>query len=232
MRRSDSRGVQNKSLADIIQLECLAQTTAVLRINHGIAEGRIWLTRGELIDAEAQGLKGEEAFSRILSWTEGTFESLPGDENRQRAIFTSIQGLLLNGAQAFDEAVGRKNPEGPDGSPTDPMDRPPVLADLSAFAGVECAVVQASDQGTLEDHWGIHDPTPLSHWVQQTMNDFRTLGETLQTGEVRRILVSGVDRKLAASRIGKRDVVIGFHSSIHLEQVRDVLKTVLTKWAS
>ncbi|MBI1840831.1 MAG: response regulator [Verrucomicrobia bacterium] len=56
------RGVQNKSLADIIQIECLAQSTSVLRITHGVVEGRLWLVRGDLVDAETQELKGEEAF--------------------------------------------------------------------------------------------------------------------------------------------------------------------------
>ncbi|MBM3848464.1 MAG: response regulator [Verrucomicrobia bacterium] len=232
--RSDAqpgfRGVQNKSLADIIQMECLGQNTTVLRINHGITEARIWLVRGEVIDAEAQGLQGEEAFGRILGWTGGTFECLPGDETRERTIFISVQGLLLNSAQAFDEAIGESGSEGdPSVSITD---RPPVLSDLSSFPGVECAVVQSSENGKLEDHWGISDPAPLSAWVRKTMLDFRKLGESLSTGDVRRVLVAGSDRKLAMTRLGSRDVLIGFESSKDLTEARNVLRTVLTKWAS
>src|SRR6266704_2492806 len=36
------RGVQSKSLVDIVQLECLSQSSTVLRITNGMAEGKIW----------------------------------------------------------------------------------------------------------------------------------------------------------------------------------------------
>lgn len=223
------RGVQNKSLADIIQLECLAQSTSVLRINHGIVEGRIWLLRGEIIDAETQGLQGEAAVQRILSWAEGTFESLPGDPERTRTIFTSIQGLLLNSAQAFDEAASQ-SAEDPNG--TTPRDHPPELADLSNYAGVECALVQKASSGNPEDHWGVHDPRPMSEWMHQTMQEFRTLGENLKAGEVRKILTVSPEQKLAVSALGERDVCIGFRGTCTLTEVRDVLRTIVNKWAS
>lgn len=225
------RGVQNKSLADIVQMECLNQSTSVLRITHGIVEGRIWLVRGELIDAEAQGLQGEEAFARILSWKDGTFESLPGDESHTRTIFTSCQGLLLNSAQAFDEAAGQPAEAGTD-EPVDPASRPPVLSDLSAFAGVEFAVVQGSTDGAVENHWGLHDPAGLARWTHETVGDFKKLGETLRAGEIKRILTSAHEQKLAISSVGSRDVVVGFQGTQTLEEVRAVLRTILTKWAS
>src|SRR5689334_22930806 len=45
------RGVQSKSLVDLIQLECLSQNSTILRITHGTMTGRIWIQAGELIDA-------------------------------------------------------------------------------------------------------------------------------------------------------------------------------------
>src|SRR4030095_3395738 len=42
------RGVQSKSLVDIIQLECLSQSSALLRITNGGLTGRIWIQNGEL----------------------------------------------------------------------------------------------------------------------------------------------------------------------------------------
>src|SRR5215467_7112159 len=57
-RESDAgfRGVQSKSLVDIIQLECISQSSSVLRITNGSFAGRIWIQDGEIIDAEAAGL--------------------------------------------------------------------------------------------------------------------------------------------------------------------------------
>src|SRR5216117_2216133 len=43
------RGVHSKSLVDIIQLECLSQSSSVLKISNGAVEGRIWIQNGEVI---------------------------------------------------------------------------------------------------------------------------------------------------------------------------------------
>src|SRR6266516_1716614 len=61
------RGIQSKSLMDIIQLECISQSSSVLRITNGPLMGRIWIQDGELIDAEAADLRAEPAFQKILS---------------------------------------------------------------------------------------------------------------------------------------------------------------------
>src|SRR5436305_5859756 len=76
-RDSGFRGVQSKSLVDIIQLECISQSSSVLRITNGPLTGRIWIQDGELIDAEAADLRAEAAFQKILSWKMGSFETLP-----------------------------------------------------------------------------------------------------------------------------------------------------------
>src|SRR4051812_13754336 len=92
---SGFRGVQSKSLVDIIQLECLSQSSALLRITNGGLIGKIWILNGELIDAEAGELSGEPAFHKILSWRAGMFETLPAEPNRPRKISKPYSTLLL-----------------------------------------------------------------------------------------------------------------------------------------
>src|SRR6266567_5172437 len=106
------RGVQSKSLVDIIQLECLSQSSSVLRITNGPLTGKIWIQDGELIDAEAGDLRAEAAFQKILSWKAGSFETLPAEPSRPRTIFKSYNGLLLESAQAIDESRGEATPDG------------------------------------------------------------------------------------------------------------------------
>src|SRR5436309_3429270 len=81
------RGVQSKSLVDIIQLECISQSSSVLRITNGPFSGKIWIQDGEIIDAEAEGTQGEPAFTKILSWKAGSFEALAAEPDRTRTIF-------------------------------------------------------------------------------------------------------------------------------------------------
>src|SRR5438876_9670617 len=83
---SGFRGVQSKSLMDIIQLECISQSSSVLRITNRALAGKIWIQDGEVIDAEAGELAGEAAFQKILSWKAGNFETLPAEPSRPSAI--------------------------------------------------------------------------------------------------------------------------------------------------
>src|SRR5882762_473759 len=49
--QSGFRGVQSKSLVDIIQLECISNNSIVLKITNGALTGKIWINNGEVIDA-------------------------------------------------------------------------------------------------------------------------------------------------------------------------------------
>src|SRR5438552_785553 len=133
------RGVQSKSLVDIIQLECLSQSSSVLKVTNGPLSGKIWFNNGDVIDAESQDLNGEAAFRKILSWKTGNFEILPADPERPRAIFNSYQGLLLESAQALDEANTRSSDE--ENEPGTSHATAPAaqsgLASLARFNGVE-----------------------------------------------------------------------------------------------
>src|SRR5271170_5984923 len=48
------RGIQSKSLMDIIQMECLSRSSTILRISRGPLVAKLWIQDGELIDAEAE----------------------------------------------------------------------------------------------------------------------------------------------------------------------------------
>ena len=106
------RGMQSKSLMDIIQLECISRSSSVLRISNGSLSGKIWIQGGEVVDAEAADLCGEVAFQKILSWKAGNFEMLPAEPSRPRTVFKSYNALLLESAQALDESSGGVTAEG------------------------------------------------------------------------------------------------------------------------
>ena len=98
------RGIQNKSLMDIIQMECLSRNSTLLRLTRGPLVAKIWIQDGELIDAEVQGAHGETAFRKILYWKSGTFENMPAEPSHPRAIQKSVNALLLESAQSMDES--------------------------------------------------------------------------------------------------------------------------------
>src|SRR5580658_3673863 len=178
-QRGGFRGVQSKSLVDIIQLECLSQNSTVLKITNGPLTGRIWIQGGELIDAATDELGGEAAFRRILSWKAGNFESLPAEPERPRVILNSYQGLLLETAQAHDEAQVQPGgvasaTEGDESSP---------LAAFAHHPGVEFVIVlKPGGEDAGFEARGLENPKPLAEWSRQTLEQFRSLGDRLQAG--------------------------------------------------
>jgi len=236
------RGVQSKSLVDIIQLECISQSSSALRITNGPLSGKIWILDGELIDAEAGELRGERAFHKILSWRAGNFETLPAEPSRPRTIFKSYNGLLLETAQALDEARSPELTGEPGAAPASPS----PLAQLSQVEGVE--FVLAMKPGDQEHHEarGLENPQRMAAWSKQTLDRFRSLGERLHAGPLDQIEALGPQRHVAlcsrrpagggiaenGSGQGDTDFCVGWKNSMNLEQIRENMKKVLSLWAS
>src|ERR1044071_8469683 len=223
------RGVQSKSLVDIIQLECLSQSSSVLKVTNGPLTGRIWFNNGEVIDAETQDLTSEAGFRKILSWKTGNFEILPADPEHARTIFNSYQGLLLESAQALDEAHGSANAGGAaavDGQPGAAAEAP-----LSRFNGVEF-VMTVQAQGNGYDSWRAENPEQISQWVRQTMQRFRSLGESLQAGQLTQLEGLGPQCHVALVSKADNDLCVGFHRSLSQDLVRDIMNKIAAKWAS
>ena len=225
------RGVQSKSLVDIIQLECLSQSSTVLKITNGMAEGKIWIQNGEVTHAEAPGLTAEPAFQRILTWRTGSFENLPVDSAQPRTIFTSYQGLLLNTAQAFDEAASQQAPQ--EGTAAaEAASSAPQLAEMSQLNGVEFVLSLGTDKGSVQDSWGLENPKPVAEWMRKTLEDFNGLGDRFQVGHLQQIIGTGPQRKIALAPMAKSELCVGFSAGLSAEQLRETMKTILSKWAS
>ena len=223
------RGVQSKSLVDLIQLECLSQSSAVLKITNKNLEARIWILNGEVIDASLQDLTGEDAFKRILGWKTGNFEILQADPARTRTIFNSYQGLLLDTAQAIDEAdaTGAAAPSA-DGTAAPTSN----LARIGRARGVEFAIsVPIADSKKFEA-WALENPENMAAWVQKTMNSFRGLGEKLLAGNVKQVEGMGAQRHVAMISRADADLCVGFQRAVTQTELRESMKDVATQWVS
>jgi len=218
------RGVQSKSLVDIIQLECLSQSSALLRITNGGLTGRIWIQNGELIDAEAGELAGEAAFQKILSWRAGMFETLPAEPNRPRKISKPYSTLLLESAQALDES--RITDDGASSPSSVPM------TELAHVEGLEFVLTMKSDATGKSEARGLENPERMEAWARQNLERFRALGERLQAGPIEEITGLGPQRHVAIARQNDMEFCVGWRHSMTLQQVNDMMKKVLALWAS
>lgn len=229
------RGVQSKSMVDLIQLECLSGSSSVLKITNGRLEGKIWIQNGDLIDAATQEGEGEEAFKRILSWKTGTFEILPIESERERRIFTSYQGLLLDTAQALDEAEAEtelleKTDTEPTQEGSDPS-RSLKQATLESIPGVEYAM-RIPHKGSKVQVWGLENGEAIAGWIKETTAHFQKLGDKFHFGEVQRLEAKGLRRVLHIAYHGGDKYAVGMIGSPTRDEIDASVQKVLEQWAS
>jgi hypothetical protein len=203
----------------------------VLKISHGGLEGRIWIHEGEIIDAHTEALTGVEAFRRILSWKDGSFEMLPHDPGRKRTIFSSYHGLLLETAQVLDEAQGRSAAASGSSDAAKAASPNSLLAELSRFQGVEF-VLEVPAEGKPPEAWGLESPEIMARWARETVLGFRALGEKLQAGMLNRIDARGAMQNVSMASRGDTDLCVGFYRSLPPETIAETMHKIVNKWAS
>jgi hypothetical protein len=220
------RGMQSKSLLDIIQLECISRSSSVLRITNGPLTGKIWIQSGELVDAEANDLRGEAACQKILAWKAGNFEMLPAEASRPRTIFKSYNALLLESAQAIDEALGGVAPE----SAPQPISSPQAV--LSQLDGVEFVLAMKCGTDGYQVARGLENPEHMAAWARQNLERFQLLGDRLGAGPLEQIEGFGLQRHVALACQNETEFCVGWQHSLAPEHVRGMMKKLLALWAS
>ncbi len=224
-----SRGMQSKSLVDLVQLECISQSSSILRVTNGPFAGCIWINEGELIDAETEASRGEEAFQKILRWRTGNFEFLPAEPARARTIFKSYNALLLETAQAFDEASNTDNSALAMTGQT-PRSNATGLNGLAQTDGVE--FVLRITANTKVDSRGLENPDRLAAWARHSLERFRDLGENLQAGTLEQVIGLGGQRNVALGQKGQVALCVGWHQALGAGELRDRMRKILTLWDS
>jgi len=91
------------SAADLIQMLCLAQRTAALRITaHGEA-GTVMVKEGKLFHAAWGSLVGHKALCAILDAQDGVFRTTPVPDDVEPNIHTNWQYALMEAVRTLDE---------------------------------------------------------------------------------------------------------------------------------
>jgi len=226
------RGIQNKSLVDIIQLESLSQSSSVLKVVNGPLEGRIWFQNGDIIDAVAVDLQAGAAFRRIMGWKAGSFEILPADADHPRMIFEACHSLLLDSAQAMDEAAGEARQAAADAATGSSGAAVSRMSGVSQMAGVEFVVAMAKESPPKFEAWGAENPEQIAAWARPVFQNFRALGDRLEVGQLQLISGVGWQRQAALVPAAQTDFCLGFQRNIEAEQIRETTKKILALWES
>jgi len=224
------RGVQSKSMMDLIQMECLSQSSTVLRITRGSLTGRIWISQGELIDAETDGERGEKAFRRILEWKSGTFENLPAEPGRERTITKPANALLLEAAQAFDEI---NSPVPKTAEAAEQADHRKTVRRLASItkAGADFVVSQVNENNSKPEGWGTEATQELALWMQQALELCHKLGHDLQAGSLAHLEGGGLDHRIVVLPQDEKAYLIGWPADAK-GQLSEQSKQLIASWDS
>ncbi len=223
------RGIQSKSLMDIIQMECLSRSSTVLRITRGSLVAKLWIQDGELIDAETDGARGEAAFQRILAWKSGTFENLPAEADRERTILKPVNALLLESAQAMDETADSVEPESIEQS----AHRKTIwkLALLTREGADFVITAPPEGQGEVET-MGMQPSAPLTKWARLAAETAKRLGERIEAGPLSHVASHNLERQLLVLNRENKSFLIGWPPQAEAGPLLDKSKKLVSSWDS
>jgi CheY-like chemotaxis protein len=223
------RGIQSKSLMDIIQMECLSRSSTVLRISRGPLVAKLWLQDGELIDAETEGARGEAAFQRLLAWKAGTFENLPAEPDRERTIHKPVNALLLESAQSLDEAASPS----PEPASVESHAHRKTMWKLSQLTreGAEFVIaVPLEGQGEPEA-LGTQNFSALAHWTGRAAAIARRLGDRLEAGPLSHVAGQNLERQMLMLARGDRAFLVGWPGDA-AENLPERSRKLVASWDS
>jgi hypothetical protein len=200
--------IQGVTLADLIQMECLAMTTRAVRIDREDRQGRIFFTGGQVVHAEVGEVKGEPALFELLGWSAGSFVIEDGLRPLENSIDRDWNTLLMAHAHVSDELAAPVVPA----VLFHPMS--PAPQSVSPTNGalqdpeVQCAVRFTEDGSMIEASGDIPEMFEASFaYVVQLL---RHVGAALGAEQLREIHVTGEQKKaLCVLSEGKIAAVVG-----------------------
>jgi CheY-like chemotaxis protein len=223
------RGIQSKSLMDIIQMECLSRSSSVLRITRGPLVAKLWLQDGELIDAEAEGARGEVAFRRILAWKSGTFENLPAEPGRERTITKPINALLLESAQAMDENA---NPS-TETQFVDASHRKTIWKlSLLTREGAEFVIAVPPEGQGEPEALGTQSADQLAIWTRHAAEIVKELGDKIEAGPLSHISGNNLEKQLMVLPHGDKSFLVGWPPGAASNQLLEQSRKLVASWDS
>ncbi|HEU5198539.1 MAG TPA: DUF4388 domain-containing protein, partial [Ktedonobacterales bacterium] len=102
-------------LLDLVQAIHLDRRALSLVVRNGAQNlGVLHFAQGELLWAEFQGLRGEEAFIALAAQKAGSIEQLPWDGQGERNVVQPLSRLIMQAASHRDTHGDRQSPRSPD----------------------------------------------------------------------------------------------------------------------
>jgi CheY-like chemotaxis protein len=107
--------IRGITLPGFLQLVELEQKTCTLKVESQCKVGHLYFVKGDLVDAETENEKGENAAYDIISWDSVSIEIAPGSKRRKKNIDFSLSYILVEGHRLKDEKASGQDERGWEG---------------------------------------------------------------------------------------------------------------------
>ncbi len=85
------------NLVDLLQTIEVGKKTCVIKLRVNDKEGKVYVTEGQVIDAELGGLEAKQALLRMFTWMEGSFQVELRPHERTRMLTIANRDLISEG---------------------------------------------------------------------------------------------------------------------------------------
>jgi len=103
VRRGITGDLENLALPDIVQTLAMGMKSAHVTVTTADASGSIWFENGAAVHAQSGDEEGEQAFYKIVTWTEGEFVIEHGVKAKKNTLTQDTMFLLMEGLRLMDE---------------------------------------------------------------------------------------------------------------------------------
>ncbi|MBS0658664.1 MAG: DUF4388 domain-containing protein [Verrucomicrobia bacterium] len=107
--------LQITPLTDLVQIKCLQQRVAALRLRTANDLGYVFFDRDGVVHSHTTRLAGEEAFFEMSCWSEGTFEEIRRASPQERTIHRGWEQLVVKATMIRDERADLTSKQGATG---------------------------------------------------------------------------------------------------------------------
>jgi len=96
--------LETMPIADLVQVLNICRKTGLLRLSRGRDSASLYFEDGEIRHAEAGDRTGEEAFYRLMAWTDAAFAFESGVRAASASLAQPTMTLLMEGLRRIDES--------------------------------------------------------------------------------------------------------------------------------
>jgi len=96
--------LETMPIADLVQVLHICRKTGLLRLTRGPGAASLYFDDGEIRHAEEGDASGEDAFYRLMAWTDAAFAFESGVKSAAASIRQATMSLLMEGLRRIDES--------------------------------------------------------------------------------------------------------------------------------